>query len=581
MLLSIVRCSDCRQFSEKNSVELRKKKLSKNVELIGPVLASSVSAMRNQGGAAAKGQWLFFMDEDCHVKTDRVLDLISKMENKSLVCVSGRYQLKQGNYLQKVYHKIQRQWVLQGLSGDSIDGFKVGFHLLGGALLVKKEVFDKVGGFNENMGWGAEERDFVERLREEGFTTGVSFSLAVVHTNNLNLFGFVKRAWYQNFNGAYYGLKRSSGGRYIEYLRTPLKFLLPTVLFFFLGFMALCSGQVMFELKRIKSLNPFMKGKSYPFSNLSVREMFQRIDVFYVCFDEPSRSENWEQIKSILKKAKKIEGIVGFDEALKTCARRSSTDHFFIIDGDNRILEDRLNSRPQLSEVSDQWILSWSSLNSMNALIYGNGGLKLWPKEVAINIKSHENAGETGDQTDYCFVAKYYMVDDYVTETVVNGTPKQAFRSGFREGVKMSLQWGQQVSLNMENFDSALGKQNRLRLKTWCEVGADVVNGYWAVLGARLGLKMNAIDLFDHQAINSYEWIDNCLFLRVLDPLGLTFEDMGSPGSEKKLIPQINRLGEILNKHLPLELKLLNPDESLSFKKKLLNPKRVGLLEKR
>ena len=207
---------------------------------------------------------------------------------------------------------------------------------------------------------------------------------------------------------------------------------------------------------------------------------------------------------------------------------------FFIIDGDNRVLEDRLDRKLQLEEVSNQWVLSWSSLNSMNALIYGNGGLKLWPREVAMGIKTHENALKTGDQTDYCFVAKYYMVDDFVTETVVNTTPRQAFRAGFREGVKMSLQWGKQVSLNRENFNSALGKQNRLRLKIWCEVGADVMNGYWAILGARLGLKMNVIDLFNHRFINSYDWIDKCLLFQIFNPLGLVPKDMDKPGIEKK-----------------------------------------------
>ena len=325
--------------------------------------------------------------------------------------------------------------------------------------------------------------------------------------------------------------------------------------------------------------NFFSKKESL--SGLSLREVFQKTDVFYVCFDEPNRFKNWKQIKSILKKAQKIEGIVGFDNALKTCARRSKNDHFFIIDGDNRILENRLDRKFPLTEISDQWVLSWSSLNSMNALIYGNGGLKLWPRKVAIDIKTHENALETGDRTDYCFIAKYYMVDDFVTETVVNSTPGQAFRAGFREGVKMSLQWGKQVALNRENFRSALGKQNRLRLKTWCEVGADVVNGYWAILGARLGLKMNVIDLFDHQFINSYEWIDNCLFFHVLKPLGLNLKDMDNPEVEKKIIPKINQLGNLLNQTLFFELKLLSPDESSLFKKGFINPKRSGLLEEK
>ncbi len=245
MLLSIIQCSDYRQFSGKNTID-PVKKLSEKTELIGPVLAPNVSAMRNRGGRVARGRWLFFMDEDCCVQIDKVFDLIMKIEdrNSPLVCVGGRYQLRRVNYFQKVYHKIQRRWVFYGLSGKVINGFQLGSHLLGGALLVKRESFKKVGGFNEKMGWGAEEMDFVERLQEHDFITGVSYSLSVTHDNNLNFFGFLKRAWCQNFNGAYYGLKGESKYCPIGYLRTPWTFFLPTLLFFVFGFMASCSGKI-------------------------------------------------------------------------------------------------------------------------------------------------------------------------------------------------------------------------------------------------------------------------------------------------------------------------------------------------
>ena len=101
-----------------------------------------------------------------------------------------------------------------------------------------------MGGFNEDMGWGGEERDFVERLQKKGFGTAVSFSLSVLHTNNINFFGFLKRSWYQNFNGAYYGLRKGFGIRYMDYLKTPWNFFLPTLLFFLLGFLALCFGKL-------------------------------------------------------------------------------------------------------------------------------------------------------------------------------------------------------------------------------------------------------------------------------------------------------------------------------------------------
>ncbi len=314
---------------------------------------------------------------------------------------------------------------------------------------------------------------------------------------------------------------------------------------------------------------------------LTVKGLLEIFDVFYVCFDEPNKEANWQQIKTMLPKAKKVEGVVGFDRALKTCAKQSTTDFFFLIDGDNRLLPDRFTRPLIIENPRDHWVLSWSSLNTMNGLAYGNGGLKLWPKAVAERISSHENAGQNDDRTDYCFIADYYLVDDYVTETVINNTYKQAFRAGFREGVKMSLAWGKQVDLNKENFESELGRQNRERLKVWCEVGDDTINGCWSILGARLGLKKNVVEKFDYSLINSYQWIDDFLETEILPRLDVTHEQIVNLNwSREKLKIFLTEIATELNGIIPINIRNLSPVESLNFKKDFTNPSRDGLLGK-
>ncbi len=312
---------------------------------------------------------------------------------------------------------------------------------------------------------------------------------------------------------------------------------------------------------------------------LTAEALLGLFDVFYVCFDEPNRQSNWQQIKTLLPKAQKVEGVVGFDRALKVCARKSKTHYFFLIDGDNRLRAERFSRPIEIADIEDQWVLSWSSYNPVNGLAYGNGGLKLWPKEVALNIRSHENATSDDDQTDYCFIADYYLVDDYVSETVMNTTYRQAFRAGFREGVKMSLAWGKQVDLNYQNFEQSLGRQNRERLKIWCEIGDDSLNGGWGILGARLGLLKNVVEKFDYSLINSYEWIDQYLHEEILPRLGVSPAQIEAlewdKGAFKKYLAE---LGEKINRVLPLQLADLTPIESLNFKRDFQNPSRSGLL---
>lgn len=311
----------------------------------------------------------------------------------------------------------------------------------------------------------------------------------------------------------------------------------------------------------------------------SLFHLLMSFEIFFICFDEPNRKSHWREIKKMFPHAKKVEGVVGFDAALKTCARLSESEHFFVIDGDNKVIREKIHQRINLSNYDSSWVLSWSAINSINNLAYGNGGLKFWPKSVALSLNSHEKAEKGQDPTDYCFLAKYYQINNHLTYTCVNETAFQAFRAGFREGVKMSLVWGRQETLTWENFNTLLGPENRERLWIWCNVGADVTNGLWAIYGARLGFKMNAIDQFDYSLINSYDWISEYWLEQVLKNFIIdkakAFQFSQAP---EELYKEIKYLGQIIQEKFDLDMNFFNSEESKSFKESFKNPPREGLL---
>ena len=70
-------------------------------------------------------------------------------------------------------------------------------------------------------------------------------------------------------------------------------------------------------------------------------------------------------------------------------------------------------------------------------------------------------------------------MNNIYSEVYNAGSPFQAFRAGYREGVKMSLDEGARVPV--EDFKKNWPK-NYERLLTWCNIGADVENGIWACL---------------------------------------------------------------------------------------------------
>ena len=119
--------------------------------------------------------------------------------------------------------------------------------------------------------------------------------------------------------------------------------------------------------------------------------------------------------------------------------------------------------------------------------MYGNGGLKCWPKEYVLNMRTHENAEENNvhAKVDFCWDAQYLQMKDCFSITHNNATAWQAWRAGFREGVKLALDRGERI---VDEFFTRNHYKNLHMLYVWLMVGADVDNGQWAILGAREGL---------------------------------------------------------------------------------------------
>ena len=102
------------------------------------------------------------------------------------------------------------------------------------------------------------------------------------------------------------------------------------------------------------------------------------LDVFYLSYDEPNKEEHWADIISKFPFAKRVDGVKGFDNAHKECARQSDTERFITIDGDNIVDEKFFDIELTFPDGTDleHSVISWSAKNVVNGLVYGNGGIK-------------------------------------------------------------------------------------------------------------------------------------------------------------------------------------------------------------
>ena len=59
------------------------------------------------------------------------------------------------------------------------------------------------------------------------------------------------------------------------------------------------------------------------------------LDCIFLTYDEPKKEEFWIQIQNLVPWAKRVDGVIGSDQAHKAAARSSDTERFVLIDGDN------------------------------------------------------------------------------------------------------------------------------------------------------------------------------------------------------------------------------------------------------
>ena len=232
------------------------------------------------------------------------------------------------------------------------------------------------------------------------------------------------------------------------------------------------------------------------------------LDVIFLTYDEPKKDEFWIKVKNMVPWAKRVDGVKGSDAAHKSAATASDTDRFILVDGDNIPDAEFFNLQLQLDDTNSDCVFRWRARNVVNGLMYGNGGISCWTRDFVNNMRTHEATdGRAETQVEFCFDPRYWAMHDCYSTTYPNQTPFQAWRAGFREGVKMCLDRGAKPSIT--EFKERVHKRNMDHLTIWQSVGADDPNGFWSIYGARLGTYMTMLDSnFDHTLVQDFDELE-------------------------------------------------------------------------
>lgn len=216
-------------------------------------------------------------------------------------------------------------------------------------------------------------------------------------------------------------------------------------------------------------------------------------DIVFISYEEPNAEANWARLQARFPFAKRVHGVKGIHQAHIQAARKCYTDMFWVVDGDAEIVDSfQFDYRPKDLD----YVYVWRSLNPVNGLQYGNGGVKLLPRAMTEAMDTTKPDMTTSIST------KFRPVFELSNITAFNTDPFNTWKSAFRECCKLASRV----------IDRQKTDETEQRLDTWCNTWLDdsIPNVVWAVEGARDGRvygKENAGNIEALKKINDFEWL--------------------------------------------------------------------------
>jgi len=229
-------------------------------------------------------------------------------------------------------------------------------------------------------------------------------------------------------------------------------------------------------------------------------------DVIFLSYDEPNADLHYADLCNKVPWAKRVHGVKGSDHAHKAAAELSETDWLITVDADNIVDPKFFNLDIDLDN-SDIQVYSWLARNTLNGLQYGNGGLKIWKKDFLLNMKTHEASDSERAQVDFCWEDGYRQYKSCYSNIFITASPYQAWRAGFREGVKMTLLDG--VKVPSQEIKERIWWHNIHRLRMWSTVGSHEENGKYAILGTRMGTWMTNCTDWNYINVRDFKILEN------------------------------------------------------------------------
>lgn len=258
-------------------------------------------------------------------------------------------------------------------------------------------------------------------------------------------------------------------------------------------------------------------------------------DVVFISFNEEYADANYQRLVThagvMQNNVLRVSGVKGIHQAHIAAAELATTNMFYVVDAD-AVISENFKFNLLLSEKENDIVHVWRSRNPVNRLEYGNGGVKLLPRELTLNL----DVASTDMTTSIS--SKFKVMPTVSNITKFNTSPFNTWRSAFRECVKLSsgVIHGDELA------------ESQARLNTWLYQGGQEEFGEYAKGGASAGQWYGTTYKDDHDAlimINDYEWLEMQFNQHVeMFPPAETFKDLVDHIATNQMTDWINGFRE-------------------------------------
>ena len=193
-------------------------------------------------------------------------------------------------------------------------------------------------------------------------------------------------------------------------------------------------------------------------------------DVVFLSYDEPLAGALYARLAAVLGvPVKRLHGVRGMRRAYQLTAQVADTDQYLLADADFEI--DRAFRLADVAPLLDAEAMRvWRTVNAVNGLTYGYGGLKLVRRQAVADL------GQAVDVLS-ALPGRVRFTPAVAGRTRFNQSRLHAWRAGFRECAMLTrgCEYGTATA------------EAQARIATWTSTGSGPYAD-WARAGARAGV---------------------------------------------------------------------------------------------